>query len=61
VFILKVVKVICFDALLQVLILKQFEEEHFRHCFSLDRNPGCPVEAFGIPPPGCFAKEAGSY
>jgi hypothetical protein len=57
VFILKVVKVLCFDTLLQVLILKEVMEEQFcRRSFSLDKVPGCPIEAFGYPHPGCFAK-----
>ena len=56
-FILKVVKVLCFDTLLQVLILKEVMEEQFRRCsFSPDKVPGCPIEAFGYPHPGCFAK-----
>ena len=56
-FILKVVKVLCFDTLLQVLILKVVMEEQFRrYSFSLDKVLGCPIEAFGYPHPGCFAK-----
>jgi hypothetical protein len=40
-----------------VLILKAVVEEQFRRrFFSLDRNPRCPVEAFGIPPPGVLQK-----
>ncbi len=32
-------------------------EEQFRRCsFSPDKVPGCPIEAFGYPHPGCFAK-----
>jgi len=39
VLILKGVKVICFDTLLQVLILKEFAEEQFRRrCFSVTRR-----------------------
>ena len=57
-FILKEVKVICFDTLLQVLILKVVMEEQFcRRSFSLDKSPGCPVEAFGYPPPRVFCEK----
>src|SRR5260370_36405460 len=32
-------------------------EEQFRRCsFSLDMSRGCPMESFGYPHPGCFAK-----
>ncbi len=56
-FILKVVKVLCFDTLLQVLILKVVMEEQLRRrSFSPDKVPGCPIEAFGYPHPGCFGK-----
>jgi hypothetical protein len=57
VFILKEVKVVCFDTLLQVLILKAVVEERFRRrSFPLDKSSRCLIEAFKYPPPGCFAK-----
>jgi len=61
VFILKVVKVLCFDTLLQVLILKVVMEEQLHRCsFSPDKVPGCPIEAFGYAHPGVLRKEAAS-
>jgi hypothetical protein len=54
VFILKLVKVLCFDTLLQVLILKEFEGDIIR-C-NLVPHPSTALGVKRYPYPRCFAK-----
>jgi hypothetical protein len=58
VFILKVVKVLCFDTLLQVLILKvvRVVSSMSLPSFAGDGADGCRVVALGIPHPRYFGK-----